>query len=77
MAAPLTHPTPSLAGLTRAQLAARVALLREMLDQLADQAALDGGPPFLCRSAVTLDLGTTHGLLRLRERSARVAGGAA
>ena len=44
------RPDPKpLARLTRPQLAARVQLLRDVLDRLLDQAARDGGEGFRCR----------------------------
>lgn len=58
-----------LSALTREQLAARVALLRDTLDRMADQAALDGGPGFDCRGSIKVSLIQTEGMLRSKDRA--------
>lgn len=68
MVAPLA--TSALSALTRAQLAARVTLLRDTLDRMADQVALDGGPGFDCRGSIKVSLIMTEGMLRSKDRLA-------
>ena len=65
------HRTPKpLAALTRPQVAARVAVLRQALDLLVGQTELDGAEPFSCRGALKAALIQHEEELRQRDRTA-------
>ena len=67
------HRSPKpLAQLSRPQVAARVAVLRQALDLLVGQAELDGGEPLPCRGALKSSLIQHEEELRQRDRTAPV-----
>src|SRR5688572_19491518 len=56
--------------LTRPQLCARIAALRQALDLLAMQAELDGGAVYPCQGAMRVHLIHLENALRARDRAA-------